>query len=269
MPGSGEITDPNGEEADEQIVTTIGQPCADQPRQIEITPEEAMESAVPDGDIPGNPAAPGETESHGEGVPRGLGMRPEISRSTSEFLRSSLESLAWRAAESISAGVLPLGPVIVRALYISKQIITLLEGTRSGEGYSLKVSIPGLDIPIEGLNARLEVLARLRVGEPTSRGPDAGTLLEVQFYEPPTDSGDVGSIHRPSDNQPSDAIAPSEISAAQNARNSELDPWEAWLNLVGARLIHNLSWALKYVAGLPAGTDEASIRIGYGPPAGN
>lgn len=178
-----------------------------------------------------------------------------------EFVQTGLERLAWQAADTVSAGLSPLGPVVVRGLYIGKQIVTMVQGTCNGDGFNLKVSIPGMDLPLEDLHAKLEILTRLRVGGQTSDRPDAGVHLEAEFYEPPTGDGDVGSSHRPSASTARHGILP----APTAEYIPPTDPWAVWLDLAGTRLIHNLSWALTYVAGLPAGTVETSIRIGARP----
>ncbi|MEU8607757.1 hypothetical protein AB0C29_07135 [Actinoplanes sp. NPDC048791] len=194
----------------------------------------------------------------GDSPPERREARSGVPDSAVEFINSAVKSLAWQAVESASAALSPLGPVVVRSLYIVNQIDTMIEGTRSGAGFDLKVSIPGLEFSIDELDAKLEVLARLHVGGPPSGGPTAGTLLEVQFYEPPTGRGDVGPHLQTSDTSGRFGIPP----VHTDGGTLEDDRWGAWLDLVGELLIRNLSWALTYVASLPAGTVLASIKIG-------
>ena len=175
-----------------------------------------------------------------------------------ELVNSTCKSLAWHAAESVSAGISPLGPVIVRSVYLGKQVVTIVNGMRNGEGFDLKLSIPGLSIPIEAEGAKLEVLARLHVGGSAPGGPTADTLFEIQFYEPPTGDGDVDSHQKLSGTAAPEGAPPAET-VGESERH---DPWAPWLDLVGKQLIQNLSWVLTYVASLPAGTVEASIRLG-------
>ena len=40
---------------------------------------------------------------------------------------------------------------------------------------------------------------------------------------------------------------------------AEADPWRIWLNLLGAPLIHHLSWALRNATGLPLDTIEQAL----------
>jgi hypothetical protein len=61
-----------------------------------------------------------------------------------DFVYSSMESLAWRVAELIAAhsplGPI-LGPVVVKALYLSKQVFTAFDGLAEGNGFYLEAGI--------------------------------------------------------------------------------------------------------------------------------
>lgn len=224
--------------------------------------EDAVRAGEPGGEAGFVALAPGDGWwEQAENTVPGSDAQPVIPDSLIEAAESTLQSLARQAADSASAAPSHFGPDLVCSLDIADQIETTLEGTRSGSGFGLKVSMPGLDFPIEDLDARIEVLARLHAGGSPSDGPTAGTLLEVQFHEPPTGRGDVAPHHRLPDTSAGSGTPPAPTAGA----SSEDDPWKVWLDLVGAQLIRNLRWALTYVASLPAGTVQASIRIGVLP----
>src|SRR5262249_38612532 len=60
-----------------------------------------------------------------------------------EFALGGLESLGWQIAQIVSTAVSPLGPAMVHSLYLIKQVATAAAGLACGEGFDLKLGLPG------------------------------------------------------------------------------------------------------------------------------
>jgi len=100
-----------------------------------------------------------------------------------DFTRGGLESLGWRAAEIASLQLSPLGPVVVRSLYLSRQALQAVRGVTEGEGFYLKVTVPGL--AVLGDTGPFELAAYVRLGQtrPDAEG-GADIRPDIQFFEP-------------------------------------------------------------------------------------
>ncbi|MEV4539344.1 hypothetical protein AB0J82_36785 [Asanoa sp. NPDC049518] len=154
------------------------------------------------------------------------------------------------------------GPAVVRGLYLSRQVVTAVRGMADGNGFDLKVSIPGVDL-LDGvvLPSGFQLAAHVRLGHtlPLPDG-DGGVDIrpEIQFFEPWCDAMDVAPIR-----QPGTATSPlSAVARAQGigpAPDSE-DPWRVLLVLLGDDLIHNLARTLTSACALPPGRVLEALR---------
>ena len=166
--------------------------------------------------------------------------------------RTGLESTLWKGAEVAAAGLHPLGPCVVRGLYLSKQVIAAFKGMQAGDGFYFKVAVPGLNLPMG-----LELVFRVRLSyKAPSVGGGYGFGAEIQVFEPWLP--DQGVKHRLHDT--AEKLA-SGVLPARTPESSSGDPWRVWLVLIGDQLIGDLAEALAAATHLSAGEILAGLRV--------
>jgi hypothetical protein len=183
-----------------------------------------------------------------ESCARGNRRRPESEQGVDgfqEFTREAVKSLLWQAAELTAAAVapVPVGPVVVRCLYLSRQMVVAARGVASGEGFDFKMNLPGLDL-LNGsiLPPGFELVARLRVGQaPPDRGSGLDIRPELQFFEQWFNDVDVANADEPRLRRRIRIMGLVEISEPGPRPD---DPWTVWLALLGDDLIHRLAATL-------------------------
>ena len=153
------------------------------------------------------------------------------------LINSGLESALWRTAEVLSAQIAPVGPSVVRSVYLGRQLYTALRGLDSGDGFRFKLTIPGLDqLPGAPVPEGWELITRVRLGAATEPASEAGVWSEIQIFEPWVSDVDVAAA----DPAPTLGVPPAESVPPRDA-----DPWAAWIALLGPELTRNVSEALS------------------------
>jgi hypothetical protein len=175
-------------------------------------------------------------------------LPPPVPRATQRGLASH-----WRAQRSATWAptdrLHPVGPQVVRGLYLTKQIVEMLKGYRSGDGFYFKVSVPGLDLPLG-----LELVFRIRLGFLDRDSAGYGFSAEIQVFEPWFP--DLNVKHRLPDTagKLGRGIPPTYTPAPRRD-----DPWRVWLVLIGDGLILDLARTLADATGTPV--DELTARL--------
>jgi hypothetical protein len=169
---------------------------------------------------------------------------------------SGLESSLWKVGEELADRLHPVGPQVVRGLYLTKQIVEMLKGYRSGDGFYFKVSVPGLDLPLG-----LELVFRIRLGFLDRDSAGYGFSAEIQVFEPWFP--DLNVKHRLPDTagKLGRGIPPTYTPAPRRD-----DPWRVWLVLIGDGLILDLARTLADATGTPV--DASLYKKPAPPPAG-
>ena len=153
------------------------------------------------------------------------------------LVNSGLESVLWHTAEVLSAQIGPAGPSVVRSVYLSRQLYTVLRGLDRGDGFKFKLTVPGLDqLPGEPVPQGLELVARVTLLADTRPASGLGVWPEIQIFQPWLSDVDVAAADRP----PTLGVPPAESGPPPAA-----DPWAAWIALLGPDLTQNVSEALS------------------------
>lgn len=164
---------------------------------------------------------------------------------------ASVESLVWFVAESVALQFTPLASVLVRALYVGKQVFTAFDGMAEGEGFNLKLSVPGLDLLDGGvLPPGFQLGVSVRLGERLERR-DGGfdVNAEIQVFKPWFDQIDIGKVQAPLEVGKSSGRfdLPTVV---ENTEQALPDPWAEWLALLGRRLVDDLPAVISQAPGL-------------------
>jgi hypothetical protein len=172
---------------------------------------------------------------------------------------TGLESTLWKIGEEVASQLHPLGPQVVRGLYVTKQLAAALKGLRSGDGFYFKVSAPGLDLP-----AGLELVFRIRLGYRNEDAAGYGFRAEIQVFEPWLDDMDI----KTDEFSAADKLASGVPAVGAVAGAAHPDPWRVWLVLIGADLIRDLAATLARAANVPTGAMLAQLlaqrAVGFG-----
>ncbi|WP_433294627.1 hypothetical protein ACQP2F_33590 [Actinoplanes sp. CA-030573] len=143
---------------------------------------------------------------------------------------SGLETLLWHTAEGLAATFVPGGAFVIRGVYLTKQLYSMLTGLQSGRGFMFKMSVPGLNLPWH-----LELVACVKIGPPHGVASE-GVQAEFQIFQPWLQQVDVEAVHGEETTGRTGHMSPPA---------PVTDPWRIWLSLLGEVLIRNLAWALS------------------------
>jgi DNA-binding CsgD family transcriptional regulator len=162
-----------------------------------------------------------------------------------DFTKSGLENLLWKTADTAALQFTPLGPAIVRNIYLSRQLRIAVMALRAGEGLIFKIAIPGFDLPSgDSLPPGLQFAAHVRLaGDRDNVMSEPWLRTEIQICEPWFGEDDAEKADEASD--------PDHVPPAGTTTPRSAEPWRAWLSLIGTPLIRDLSRALSIISGVP------------------
>jgi hypothetical protein len=210
-------------------------------RQVE--PKEAAEKRAPEPLT----AVSSNIQKVGQGAAEKAVTSPERTETFADriekFIRSGLESVFWSAAELAAVtSFTPLGPILVRGLYLSRQVFAASEGIANGRGFNLKLSLPAEVLNSSVLPPGLQLIASVRLGERLER-PDGGvdTTAEIQIFKPWFDQVDVGEVREPQGRR----LPSWQGVTVERSEPAPSNPSLVWLDLLGDKAIHDLARTLS------------------------
>lgn len=115
---------------------------------------------LPDGEEPlapdylPPPGTPSDVPVHGARPEREIAEQREVTGFVVDLAESGLQSLLWRVGEAASLHISPVGPAIVRGIYLGKQLHDAIVGLKRGEGFFFTLTVPGLDLESGGFSPR-------------------------------------------------------------------------------------------------------------------
>jgi hypothetical protein len=156
-----------------------------------------------------------------------------------EFVCSTVENLVWYAAKFVALHFPPVGPAVVTAAYVGKQVLTMFDGIASGNGFKVKLGFPVFgDLDSSNLlHGSIQLVVLVRLGE--HRETDVDFEPEVQVFKPWSDPFDVRKANGPYDGDTSSVI-PGVPTVTEPNEPGAGDPWAEWISLLGRSLIDDL-----------------------------
>lgn len=217
-------------------------------------PELSARGAIPPVESPSVPDALsdviGVTEGHEQ--EERIGVITPVDWLTGQFVdvgMSGLESSLWTVGDKLAGQLHPVGPQVVRWLYLTKQVVEMFKRYRSGDGFYVKFSVPDLDLP-----PGMEFIFRIRLGFLNQDSTGFGCSAEIQILEPWFPDLDVKHTLPDTAGKLGRGIPPVHTPAPRHD-----DPWCVWLALIGDGLILDLARTLADATGTPL--DKMTTRL--------
>jgi hypothetical protein len=192
-----------------------------------------------------------------DGVDRPREPQDALTGQVVDFTKSGVETFLWKACEVASLHLTPLGPAIVRSLYLSAQLLDSFNGLRDGNGLIFKVCVPGLG---DVLPKDFEFVVVVRVAsERHGLVSGVGVRAELQVFQPYFPDYDVEAAEgRP---------VAGRIPAVRTPVAEGQDPWRIWLALIGDGLIRDLSGTLAKAVNVPVANVSQALGDARAVPA--
>ena len=151
--------------------------------------------------------------------------------------KSGAQTILWHVCDlaSYHVGLGPLGPVVLRCLYLTGQLLDALTGLNTGEGVVFSVSVPGIENHLLPKFFELNISLSI-ASERDGLKPHLATAVEMQVFKPFFPNYDLGGGEH--------GRVPGRISPAWTPTPSNQDPWRVWLALLGDGLIRDLARTL-------------------------